>query len=116
MLVQACIQDIQKQQQGIDILNEHWVASKIMELMPMVMGEVEVPMVDMKTGEQYQARKFMPEVATRLLELRSPKNQKVEVKVTEFDGASRLESLAGRLMGLMGTRDNIIDVTPEVQP
>ena len=72
-LVQACIQDIQSQLQGVSFLNEAWVDAKIAEMFPMVMGEVDVPMVDAKTGSRYTAKKFMPEVAVRLLDLKVPK-------------------------------------------
>lgn len=73
--VMAFVQDIQGQMEGIDTLNQQWVDSKIMELMPMVMGEVAVPLVDMKTGEGFEEKKFMPEIAVRLLEMKSPRKE-----------------------------------------
>lgn len=73
--VLAFVQDIQAQMEGIDTLNQQWVDAKIKEMMPMVMGEVAVPLVDMKTGEGFEERKFMPEIAVRLLELKSPRKE-----------------------------------------
>jgi hypothetical protein len=73
VLVQACIQDIQAQTQGISFLNEAWVDAKIAEIFPMVMGEVEVPFIDAKTGQQDYGKRFMPEIAVRLLDLKSPR-------------------------------------------
>jgi hypothetical protein len=72
-LVQACIQDIQAQTQGISFLNEAWVDAKIAEIFPMVMGEVDVPYIDAKTGDQLEGKRFMPEIAVRLLDLKSPR-------------------------------------------
>lgn len=72
-LVIACIQDIQAQVKGVTFLNEAWVDSKIAEIFPMVMGEVDVPFIDPKTGDQMEGKRFMPEIAIRLLDLKTPK-------------------------------------------
>ncbi len=105
-LVLACVQDLQSQIEGIDVLNEKWVDAKIREMMPMVMGEIDVPMVDMKSGEQFTAKKFMPEIAARLLELKSPSKNSAKVQVNVVNGETRLENLADRLVGLMRDRQS----------
>lgn len=72
--VKKAVTEVQESMGEIDFLNEKWVKTQLLRIFPMVMGDEEVPMVD-STGCQIMARKFVPDVAVKILEYVSPKKQ-----------------------------------------
>lgn len=72
--VKKAVTEVQESMGEIDFLNEKWVKAQLLRIFPMVMGDEEVPMVD-STGCQIMARKFVPDVAVKILEYVSPKKQ-----------------------------------------
>lgn len=72
--IKKAITEVQEAMGDIDFLNEKWVKTQLLRIFPMVMGDEEVPMVD-STGSQIMARKFVPDVAVKILEYVAPKKQ-----------------------------------------
>ena len=70
--VKKAVTEVQESMGDIDFLNEKWVKTQLLRIFPMVMGDEEVPMVD-ATGCQIMARKFVPDVAVKILEYVVPK-------------------------------------------
>lgn len=70
--VKKAVLEVQEAMGDIDFLNEKWVKAQLLRIFPMVMGDEEVPMID-STGAQINARKFVPDVAVKVLEYVSPK-------------------------------------------
>lgn len=70
--VKKAISEVQEALGDMEFLNERWVKSQLLRIFPMVMGECEVPMIN-AAGEQIQARKFVPEIAMKVLEYVTPK-------------------------------------------
>lgn len=70
--VKKAISEIQEAMGDIDFLNEKWVKAQLLRIFPMVMGEEEVPMVT-ATGDQVMLKKFVPDVAVKILEYVTPK-------------------------------------------
>ena len=70
--VKKAVTEVQEAMGDIDFLNEKWVKTQLLRIFPMVMGDEEVPMVD-STGCQIHARKFVPDVAVKILEYVVPK-------------------------------------------
>lgn len=66
--VRRAIYEVQSELDSIDFLNEKWVKAQILRLMPMVMGEEEVSMIN-NLGDAYEARKFFPEASIGLLKM-----------------------------------------------
>lgn len=66
--IRRAIYEVQSELDSIDFLNEKWVKAQIMRLLPMVLGEESVPMID-NMGDQYEARKFFPEASIGLLKM-----------------------------------------------
>ena len=70
--VKKAVTEVQETMGDLEFLNEKWVKSQLLRIFPMVMGDEEVPMID-STGMQIMARKFVPEVAMKVLEYVAPK-------------------------------------------
>lgn len=66
--VRAAIAEVQAELDNIDFLNERWVKAQIIRLMPKVLGEESVPMVD-KEGSASLAKKFFPAEAINLIKM-----------------------------------------------
>lgn len=76
--VRKAIAEVQEELDNIDFLNEKWVRAQLLKLYPKVIGEDPVPFVT-NTGEEMEVRKFMPDIAMKIIEYVVPKN-KDEVK------------------------------------
>lgn len=72
--VKKAIAEMQEAMGDIDFLNEKWVKAQLLRIFPMVMGDESVPMID-STGAQIMGRKFVPDVAMKVLEYVAPKKQ-----------------------------------------
>jgi hypothetical protein len=70
--VRRAITEVQNDVDSIDFMNEKWVKTQLLKLFPKVMGEDTIPMVNMD-GEEYEGRKFYPDVSMRILEYVAPK-------------------------------------------
>ncbi len=56
-LVLALISDLQEEYHQTNIITEYWIQAKLMELLPRVMGEEEIPIV-LANGLEMTAKKF----------------------------------------------------------
>ena len=115
--IRAAIKEVQDSLGEIDFLNEKWVKSQLLRLMPMVMGDEPVPVVT-NTGEQTEARIFKPDIAMRVVEYVAPRKTGLtlnQVNINNDSGEGRLSKLAERLVALQANvrSSNTIDVTPE---
>jgi hypothetical protein len=70
--VRRAITEVQNDVDSIDFLNEKWVKTQLLKLFPKVMGEEAVPLVNSE-GEEYEGRKFYPDISMRILEYVHPK-------------------------------------------
>jgi hypothetical protein len=70
--IRCAISEVQTELDSIDFLNDKWVKSQLLRLFPKVMGDEAVPMVN-NLGEEYEAKKFMPDIAMRIVEYVAPK-------------------------------------------
>lgn len=66
--VRAAIAEVQSELDNIDFLNERWVKAQILRLLPKVLGEEAVPMVD-KEGSASLAKKFFPAESINLIKM-----------------------------------------------
>lgn len=66
--VRAAVAEVQADLDNIEFLNERWVRSQIMRLLPKVLGEEAVPQVD-KDGCEIMVRKFFPDVSLNVIKL-----------------------------------------------
>ena len=112
--VKKAITEVQEAVGDIDFLNEKWVKAQLLRLFPMVMGDEEVPLID-STGMQVHARKFVPEVALKVLEYVAPKKQPtVQIDIhNQIDLRLAVEEGNRRRATLLQSDLEITDVTPE---
>ena len=66
-LVRALIADLQKEQYQTNIITEELIRTKLLELLPKLMGEEEVPIV-LSNGAMVMEKKFFPGEARAALE------------------------------------------------
>ena len=78
--VKKAILEVQEDLDSISILNEKWVNAQLMRLMPMVMGDEDIPIV-LANGDQVYRKKAMPDVALKIVEYVRPKAHKPSVMV-----------------------------------
>ena len=71
--VRKAIHEVQSALGEIDFLNDKWVREQLLKLYPKLVGEESVPLVD-SSGLPFEAKKFFPEAAIKVLEYVSPKS------------------------------------------
>jgi len=70
--IRRAITEVQNDIDSLDFMNEKWVKTQLLKLFPKVMGEEAVPVVN-ALGDEMEVRKFMPDIAMRILEYVHPK-------------------------------------------
>lgn len=71
-VIRRAISEVQNDIDSLDFMNEKWVKAQLLKLFPKVMGEEAVPVVN-ALGDEMEVRKFMPDIAMRILEYVHPK-------------------------------------------
>lgn len=66
-MVMAFIKDLQVHLDHRSVISKDFVSLQWLKMLPKLMGEENVPMVDAKTGMEYSAAKFHPSEAVALL-------------------------------------------------
>lgn len=111
--IKKAVTEVQEAMGDIEWLNEKWVKTQLLRIFPMVMGDEEVPMID-STGCQIHARKFVPDVAVKILEYVSPKKAPmVQIDITNtIDLRSAVEEgHARRKAAIENGRNDTVTIT-----